>query len=480
MKHFLSKVKKCGRNFINGKAAFSLVELIVVIAIMAVMAAVLAPSLLGYVEKSRMQKDDSAMNEVSSALHLSLADQNVYDEVLQASEKDNYTCYCDGSIKTNNSVNKIEIKAPDYWMYNDNARQLDETIYKPAGKMRGVTITFKPNGSAEYILKNGIVNQMGDDTTSKGHYAGKTLADTKFEYLYNHLRSTIGDTLKVSSQTYRNSDYTIFIRVGSTGGSEAAMQDAIQVWGQFNGTNLTEVANSNSITGGPQNKNAYNHNASELHLTNAELESGNITPQVGDVYKDECYEYHYNQCWQPNAWRNTNINGWCVKVLDKTKTEYDPILESINGEPVVCMCYTFSQCKELEVSPIIPQSVISLSTTFGDCVKLATAPEIPNDVTFMGQAFQGCSSLAEPPILPEVAFNLSSAFRNCTNLRTAPVIPKSANMIHYMFDGCVNLTGAITIHSTPGYYDYCLRGTQITQILGDCVESRKAAILATK
>lgn len=250
MKKFICKVKKATKDFFTNKSAFSLVELIVVIAIMAVMAAVLAPALLGYVERSRAQKDDSAMGEVTNAIQLSLADQNVYDELLQYSVKDNYSCYCDGDTSTNINTNKITTKEPDLWLFNDQARLLDETIYKPAGKMRGVTVTLKPNGEAEYILKDGIVNKVGDDTTKKGSLAGKTLADCP--EVYNRLRSTVGDTIKVSSQTYRNSDYTIFISMGTTGGNQADKQDAIKVYGQYNGTNLPEVAAANNITSGNQ------------------------------------------------------------------------------------------------------------------------------------------------------------------------------------------------------------------------------------
>jgi prepilin-type N-terminal cleavage/methylation domain-containing protein len=240
MKHFLSKVKKSCKRFMTGKSGFSLVELIVVIAIMAVMAAVLVPALLGYVERSRAQKDISAMGEVTNAIQLSLADMDVYDEALQFAVKDNYSCYADGDTSTNTDANKTTTKEPDLWLFNDQARLLDEAVYKPAGKMRGVTVTLKPNGSAEYILKDGIVNKIGDDTTKKGSLAGKTLADCP--ELYNRLRSTVGDTIKVSSQTYRNSDYTIFVSIGTTGGNQADKQDAIKVYGQYNGTNLAEVA----------------------------------------------------------------------------------------------------------------------------------------------------------------------------------------------------------------------------------------------
>ncbi len=60
---------------------FSLVELIVVVAIMAVLMVVLAPAMLRYVEKTRMQKDDSAASEVRSALENALADNTIYEKV---------------------------------------------------------------------------------------------------------------------------------------------------------------------------------------------------------------------------------------------------------------------------------------------------------------------------------------------------------------------------------------------------------------
>ena len=56
--------------------------------------------------------------------------------------------------------------------------------------------------------------------------------------LYNKLRAVIGDNITLSSQTYRNSEYTVFIRMGSMGGNQASAQDAVAVYGQWNGTNL--------------------------------------------------------------------------------------------------------------------------------------------------------------------------------------------------------------------------------------------------
>jgi len=60
---------------------FSLVELIIVIAIMAVLIGVLAPQFIKYVERSRYQKDVSAVEEVRNATQIALSEEAVYAEV---------------------------------------------------------------------------------------------------------------------------------------------------------------------------------------------------------------------------------------------------------------------------------------------------------------------------------------------------------------------------------------------------------------
>lgn len=60
---------------------FSLVELIIVIAIMAVLIGVLAPQFMRYVERTRLQRDNSAIAEIANALEVSLANENIYNGV---------------------------------------------------------------------------------------------------------------------------------------------------------------------------------------------------------------------------------------------------------------------------------------------------------------------------------------------------------------------------------------------------------------
>ena len=250
----------------NENKGFSLVELIVVIAIMAVMAAVLAPSLLGYVERSRAQKDDSAMGELTNSIKLALADQDVFDEVLAYTAKDNYSCYTDeaksdpaADAEAPYIITKAAVSTGAttnlQWSVDDSERKLDETQYKLEGAMRGVTVTFSPDqagnkNKATYVIANGLVNghgvtgtaPAGAKTATFGNMdsSGTAVTDNSGK-LYNRVRATVGDKIELSSQTYRNSSYTVFIKMGTTGGNQAVAQDAIQVYGQWNGTNLDAV-----------------------------------------------------------------------------------------------------------------------------------------------------------------------------------------------------------------------------------------------
>lgn len=61
----------------NANKGFSLVELIVVVAIMAVLLVVLTPQYLRYVERTRLQKDNTAISDIVEAVKLGLADETI-------------------------------------------------------------------------------------------------------------------------------------------------------------------------------------------------------------------------------------------------------------------------------------------------------------------------------------------------------------------------------------------------------------------
>lgn len=64
---------------LNNKG-FSLVELIVVIAIMAILVGVLAPSVLGQIDKAKISKDKQAIDAVATAVAIAWADPTITDE----------------------------------------------------------------------------------------------------------------------------------------------------------------------------------------------------------------------------------------------------------------------------------------------------------------------------------------------------------------------------------------------------------------
>jgi hypothetical protein len=259
----------------------------------------------------------------------------------------------------------------------------------------------------------------------------------------------------------------------------------------------------------------------KIKATNTLLNAGDPFPatvEKGDVYTFEDYEYTYTPAsagWTVSTWKNRGV--------------YSSILGEINKVPVTDMTETFYDCYNMTTAPVIPQSVTNMERTFYNCTSLTAAPVIPKDVTNMDatflmctslrtvpdlsevtgltgpramlMTFNGCKSLTTAPVIPEGVTELYNTFGGCTSLRTAPVIPESVTNMYNTFGSCTSLTtapvipigvtnmyatfsgcsalaGSITINATPSSYNRCLKGTQVTEILGSC--GNKSAILATK
>lgn len=76
----MKRFKKAKKN----NKGFSLVELIVVIAIMAVLVGVLAPTLIGNIEKSRESKDLQNLDSIRQAAVTALANEAAYNKVVKS------------------------------------------------------------------------------------------------------------------------------------------------------------------------------------------------------------------------------------------------------------------------------------------------------------------------------------------------------------------------------------------------------------
>ena len=137
---------------LKSKKGFSLVELIVVIAIMAVLVGVLAPALMGQVEKSRKQKDESAVAELVHSVEIAIADENVYDEIVKIALAEGNT---------------------------DKKATLTFTISADAvGGKRGLTIDSCASDSATLTnMKASLAEQLNDFALTSKAYGAETSYD---------------------------------------------------------------------------------------------------------------------------------------------------------------------------------------------------------------------------------------------------------------------------------------------------------------
>ncbi len=107
-------MKKLNKN----NKGFSLVELLVVIAIMVVLIGVVAPSLLGNIEKAREAKDIQALDTIAGNIQAAMVNEDVYDAVMAKngaaiSLRDAYKGVAFGTDTTLNSNVKLKNSLDD-------------------------------------------------------------------------------------------------------------------------------------------------------------------------------------------------------------------------------------------------------------------------------------------------------------------------------------------------------------------------------
>ena len=194
------------------------------------------------------------------------------------------------------------------------------------------------------------------------------------------------------------------------------------------------------------------------------------TITTGDRYTIGHYEYKYNNYMRSGSnWsEDTSQNGWGVRSYNKSGVP-DPILETVNGEPVTNMNYAFNG-KGITSAPAIHSNIKDMSYAFYSCASLKTAPDMSNaiNVTNMSMTFTYCTSLTTVPNLancskltnmsgtfgrcssltdvsnvniPNSVTNLQSTFNNCTSLTDdgMPIIPSSVTSLKNTFLGCTSL-----------------------------------------
>ena len=133
---------------------FSLVELIVVVAIMAVLMVVIAPQMLKYVERTRIQRDNSAIAEIANAAKIAMADETINGSVTATVE---IRTDAAGKITFKTTV-PLEKELAD--IIGDTV-QLQATAYKSAG--HGIDVA-KDTTTGEITITGVDLKQPNDAT----------------------------------------------------------------------------------------------------------------------------------------------------------------------------------------------------------------------------------------------------------------------------------------------------------------------------
>ena len=461
---------------------FSLVEIVVIIAIMIVLLAVLTPSLLRYTETSRMQKDHSAMDELCGTVQLALADAETFDEACSYAILNNYITYTDSS-----------------GVYG--AKYTDEEFWAPDGSGEAVTITFNPDENGNYTIANGLVNDM---TYGNGSVAdGRTAEGLKQCYfnemgdgkLYHKVEQTFGATFAEKSATYKNSSYTVFIKLDVVNGIKRA-----NVYGEWNGTNLSPDcpaslgSGTNSYTEEEEPEQTKTGGTTQSNHTSSDLQGGGgSSGQPAPSYKKapcgvdghtlndgrdhetviDCghYSCECSGCIIPEGGQYTDINGVIYNPGESfpeivqtgdiyTFKEYEyrynynryhasnngtaswVVNEEQNGWGVFMYIKRQNNAYIKNPSAILSEingkPITSLRNTFYDADRITTIPDIPSTVTIMIGTFEGCRSLTDISnlVFPDAVTDLSYTFSTCPSLQTAPILPDRITNLKATFAGC--------------------------------------------
>lgn len=197
------------------------------------------------------------------------------------------------------------------------------------------------------------------------------------------------------------------------------------------------------------------------------LEEGDPFPEEvgnGDLYIYGDYQYGYNLLSLNGTllWKTygeitdmkeyedkdfTHVNGWGVDTIDNNKETYENPLSHVNGAPVTNLCWTYSQCVNMIVSPEIPSTIKAMYSAFENTIALTTPPEIPYGVIGMERAFVG-SGITVTPIIPETVENMFYAFAYCEDLTTITEFPSHDLHMGQAFYECSSLTGIVTVNTT--------------------------------
>ena len=127
---------------------------------------------------------------------------------------------------------------------------------------------------------------------------------------------------------------------------------------------------------------------------------------------------------------NEDVPGWKVVLAEKEdKEEYGPLLDEIDGLPVINIDWLFWGNRKLKQAPVLPKRLRTMRHAFCGCCSLKGAPTIPDTVEDMCDAFCGCETLCTAPDIPRSVKALNWTFGRCKQLRAMPHFDKKPAFI---------------------------------------------------
>lgn len=150
----------------NANKGFSLVELIVVVAIMAVLIGILAPQYLRYVEKSRLQKDNSAIAEVANAIKIAMADESINASIVYSGAGANNKITLAGAAGADKTVT-FDTSA----LQAELNKTVGATVKTASSSYKkstdAIVLTITDTDGVISVSATGWIEKPGDATTTK-------------------------------------------------------------------------------------------------------------------------------------------------------------------------------------------------------------------------------------------------------------------------------------------------------------------------
>ena len=456
---------------IKSKKGFTLIELLVVIGILAVLAAIAIPSVAGLIDRANVSADNTNANEMTNAIERFASEYELYVQDIGSGALDpNNLDSAQGRVynitkaTTRADITAIEksqntdITSPSIGIaiYRDTKYPANEETVKILleNYMKTSSSTFEPKQSDMHYWYSpdcGVVVVAEPEKT-----------DIELDKYIVSGKDAKGNDISSDDVNAQWIDLTLYYEFTVKLNPSGTIPKGAKYYSEVGSTKLGDYSTAT-----------------------ATYKEGDKFPTIkdGDVFVFEDYEYRYNYSGS-NGGSNLSeyqpeYNGWSVMTLSLSKSEYSPILESINGQYITNMTATFYRSKIVK-SPKIPKTVTRMDRTFSQCKYLTNdgLPYIPLSVQDAGSCFNYCLSLTDVShlIVPSEAnlnyifsdcYNLEypptfkeskidkrwahSAFLNCSSLKKAPIIPDNIVVVSGIFKDNTSLTGTVTFNNSFTY-----------------------------